>query len=229
MIMKKKKQQKKENMLHVPVETLEEAEAIITKAVQTGKLSLPPYESKIPAATFAGCKTTLDRVKAGLEYMSNRPVTDEEFYELISESPRCLGDNFAQKKIRQWQSEVNSSNKDKALDAQEKLNKIGQALARKKKDPRIMFEIVAKRSNVYDQLKQYKISKMKQAANKRLTLKKLFGDNIINSIDKLPQSDSKLADLITALIMKTTSAIVEKCHKKQVEKLQSIPVFRNRR
>jgi hypothetical protein len=218
---------KRKDCIYIAKNTLEEAADVLKKAVQAGKISFPPYESIIPEETFTGCNTTLDLIKAARETLSNRNVNDDELFELIKEDPSYLCDNFAQKKITQWQNDVNSGNKDKALDAQEKLRRISQMLARKnqRESLRFMFVCVEKRHEVFQKLKEHSIRKKRSDANKRLILKELFGANIIDSIPDIQKPDAELADIITANLVNTSGPMIEKYRKKKVKKLSNLPFF----
>lgn len=99
------KKKKKDKQLYIPAETFEEAEAVLDAAVRAGEISFSPYESKIPEAALAGCKTTLDIVKAAQAYLSNRrdaDVTDDEFFEELKEAPECLQERYSIEKIKRW-------------------------------------------------------------------------------------------------------------------------------
>jgi len=227
------KKRKKKRVSYIPVDTLEEAEAVFGTAVHEGKITFPTFESTIPESVFTGCKTTLEKVEAVQEYLSKRQVTDEEFFQLIDDDPAYLCDNFAQEKIALWQSEVNSTDKDKASNAQDKLKEIGKVLAHKKprKSPIPTFRIAEKRHNVYQQLKESGITKMRSTVNMRLTLKERFGQNILDDacLDHMIEAhslrDDDLADLITAKLMNISASKVEKCRKKEVKKIKGHPIY----
>jgi hypothetical protein len=243
-----KKKKKESKPIFIPAETFDEAQEIITKAAQTGALHLLPYEDIIPESVCAKCTTVHEKVEAIQEYLSNRDVTDEEFFELIGGDPGYLRGNFAQEKIRQWQSEVNSTDENEAFQAQEQLKRIGKVLAHKENHKSLTrtFEIAEKRQNIYQELKESGITKMKSVSNVRLTLKEMFGRNILNDTrlatmiesrslrnDNMIESRSlrndKMADLITAILMNTRPSVVEKCRKKQVEKIKGHPIYRLRK
>ena len=104
---------------------------------------------------------------------------------------------------------MHGGNKQIAFRAQENLEKIGTTLALKKRESKL-YSTVFEWVFVYKKLKAKKILTIINPNLRNLRLKELFGDDIVNSLDHIPNTYGKLANVITAKIMGLTPEVVAK-------------------
>jgi len=142
---------------------------------------------------------------------SDYEVSDNTFFNLLKNEPIFLGFHFAQQKIRRWQEELHDS--DKAYKAQENLKKIGSILSFKGWDkPRTSETWIAlERHKILNKLNVKRISKLRSIANKKMILRELFPEHvdIIDSLDSIPTTNIKLANLLTAKIFGLKPKVIE--------------------
>jgi len=143
--------------------------------------------------------------------LTSEKISDDKFFEIIKQAPIFLQSSCALDKIEKWQEDLKSKNNDTVFQAQEKLKKIGTALALKK----IPSECIKPRVSLYrihalKFIKDKKIMKMRSKENQRKTLEEKFGDKIIDSIKKMPDTSAKLANIITAKCFQLCPSTVER-------------------
>lgn len=156
-------------------------------------------------------------------------VSDEDFFNHIKESPVLLASYFAQEKIKRWRKEIYDNDKDKAWNAQNNLQRIGDELAFKGHNrPKTRYAHVAcEREKIYAIIKGSNIT---EYSKRVAALKKAFGEEIINAIEEgegIPTTYSDLADSITAQYFGLKPTTVKQYRKrvKQIDLSEDLPAF----
>ncbi len=131
-----KKEKQKENLydnekgrfkniaLYIPTDDEKETHMAIKKILidplddKARNLLFDNQKIKIPSR-HKSFSAMLKSTEVHFKNRRDSDVTDDKFFEMISENPSYLGDRFSQEKIQRWQKELHDE--DKAFKAEEKL------------------------------------------------------------------------------------------------------------
>jgi len=188
--------------------TKEDVEKIVDE-VWHEKTVKPRLQDLAQKRKLLNARDPVENIKLWMK-KTDAEVSDDQFFECIKANPILLASYFAYEKITRWQKEMNSETGNKV--AQKKLKKIGTVLALKNKREGISLPMVmAKRTEIYQKVKEMRILALRSIANRKITLKEAFGETIIDSADiDTCMNDSELANEITAKIFGLTRDTVEK-------------------
>lgn len=173
-------------------------------------------KDKEDASPFEDLQGLMEQFIAG--QIDNKSVlgekTDDLFFRLIKATPNNFTEPFVLEKINKWQRDLEGADKDMVFRAQCNLKKIGTTLALRKRTYAKCFDVALMKNRIYKKLKEAKVLELKYEPSRRLKLKKLFGDKIIDSIAVVHPCYGELADEITAKLSGFTKKTVERYCKK---------------
>ncbi len=154
---------------------------------------------------------------------ADNEVSDEDVFVLIRENHFYLGARFAQEKIERWQTEMYSTDQLLAAKAEDKLKRIGAALAVKGRgNARVPSTYVAAvRKTILQALKEGRILD-KPYLRRTASIKEAFGVHLTN--DELPDTYEELAHLITANLLGRSRHTVD-ADWKRAEQIQTASDF----
>lgn len=165
---------------------------------KTGKLkhshlATDEHEQNLDKVWFEADIKPLLENKAAMEYIYNmldirqlmmlpdHKVLDKDFLDALKIKSIYLRSRFAQKKIPRWLKEKYSVDNNKAREAQDNLKGIGESLAFKGHNRlRIETVIALERDKVSKAIKDLRISEKRSEGIKRIELRKIFEDWLID-------------------------------------------------